>query len=178
MTTVSTDVTEGNKAVMTDPTENDGQKDPGIKGVLFQAQGLTLRTSAGVSLLSDISFHIEPGELVSLTGLSRSGKSVFLQSLAGLLKPTSGEILIDGINLYANLKAYRSSIGFVPAEYALQQNLTVTEILQEGARLRLPRRASYKDRERRVQTLLETAGLTDVADRRVGLLSLRLTNVD
>jgi ABC transport system ATP-binding/permease protein len=157
---------------MTDPTQNDSEKVPGTTAVLLQAKGLTIQTPAGVSLLSDISFHVEPGELVALTGLSRSGKSTLLQSLAGLLKPTSGEVLIDGMNLYANLKAFRSSIGFVPAEYALQQNLTVTEILQEGTRLRLPRRASTHDREQRVLTLLATVGLTQVTDCQVGLLSM------
>src|SRR6266487_2690845 len=171
MTTVSIGVTEGIKTVMADPIQNDGERFPGTKGVLLQAKGLTIQTHAGVNLLSDISFHVEPGELVALTGLSRSGKSTLLQSLAGLLKPASGEILIDGINLYANLKAFRSSIGFVPSEYALQQNLTVTEILQEGTRLRLPRRASHHDREQRMRTLLKTVGLTHVTDRLVGLLS-------
>ena len=156
---------------MADPTQNDGEKAPGTTAVLLQAKGLTIRTRAGVSLLSDISFHIEPGELVALTGLSRSGKSTLLQSLAGLMEPASGEILIDGINLYANLKAFRSTIGFVPAEFALQQNLTVAEILQDAARLRLPRSASSHDRKQRVLTLLEAVGLTQVTDRRVGLLS-------
>ena len=169
--TVSTDVTEGIKTVMTDPAQNEGEKAPGTTAVLLQAKGLTIRTRAGVSLLSEISFHIEPGELVALTGLSRSGKSTLLQSLAGLMKPASGEILIDGVNLYANLKAFRSTIGFVPSEFALQQNLTVAEILQDAARLRLPRRASSHDRKQRVLTLLEAVGLTHVADRRVGSLS-------
>ena len=132
--TVSTNVTEGNRAVMTDPAENDAQEIPATKGVLLQAKGITIRTPAGVSILSDISFHVEPGELISLTGMSHSGKSTLLQSLAGVLKPASGEILIDGINLYANLKAFRSSIGFVPAEFTLPQNLTVTEIMDDGAR--------------------------------------------
>jgi ABC-type multidrug transport system ATPase subunit len=103
--------------------------------------------------------------------LSRSGKSTLLQSLAGQLKPTSGEVLIDGISLYPNLKAFRGSIGFVPVDYALQENLTVTEVLQEAARLRLPRRASSQDRLQRVRSLLETAGLTHVTDHRVGLLN-------
>jgi ABC transport system ATP-binding/permease protein len=166
-----TDVTEGNKAVMTDPAENDGQKTSEMRGVLLQAKGLTIGTRAGASLLSDISFHIEPGELIALTGVSYSGKSTLLQSLAGLMRPASGEILIDGINLYANLKAFRSSIGFVPAEVALPQNLTVTEVMQEGAKLRLPRRTSNHDRRARVQNLLETVGLTQVINSRVGSLS-------
>ena len=156
---------------MADPTQNDGEKTPGTTAVLLQAKGLTINTRAGVSLLSDISFHIEPGELVALIGFSRSGKSTLLQSLAGIIEPASGEILIDGVNLYANLKAVRSTIGFVPADFALQENLTVAEILQDAARLRLPRSASSHDRKQRVLTLLETVGLTQVTDRRVGLLS-------
>ena len=171
MTTVSTDVTEGIKTVMTDAAQNDGKKAPETTAVLLQAKGLTIRTRSGVSLLSDISFHIEPGELVALIGFSRSGKSTLLQSLAGVIEPASGEILIDGVNLYANLKAVRSTIGFVPADFALQENLTVAEILQDAARLRLPRSASSNDRKKRVQTLQETVGLTHVTDRRVGLLS-------
>jgi ABC transport system ATP-binding/permease protein len=168
---LSRDVTDGNKAIMTDPAQKDGQKTPETKGVLLQAKGLTIGTRAGGSLLSDISFHIEPGELVALTGVSYSGKSTLLQSLAGLMRPASGEILIDGINLYANLKAFRSSIGFVPAEVALPQNLTVAEVMREGAKLRLPRRTSNHDRTNRVQNLLETVGLTQAISSRVGSLS-------
>src|SRR5687767_15491140 len=171
MKTVGIDVTEGIKTVMTDPIQTDGEKAPGPAGVLLQVKGLTFRTRAGVSLLSDISFHIEPGELVALTGLSRSGTSTLLRSLAGFLEPANGEILIDGISLYANLKAFRATIGYVPAEFALHQNLTVTETLQDAARLRLPRRTSSQDRKQRVQTILETIGLTSVTDRRVALLS-------
>ncbi|MDQ3005250.1 MAG: ATP-binding cassette domain-containing protein [Chloroflexota bacterium] len=153
------------------PTQNDGEKASGTTAALLQAKGLTIQTRSGVSLLSDISFHIEPGELVALTGLSRSGKSTLLQSLAGLMAPASGEILIDGINLYTNLKAFRSIIGFVPAEFALQQNLTVAETLQDAARLRLPRSASSQERKQRVLTLVGAVGLTQAIDRRVGLLS-------
>ena len=159
------------KGVTTDPTENDGQKAPATSGVLLQARELTIRTRAGVSLLSDISFHIEPGELIALTGVSRSGKSILLQSLAGLMTLASGDVLIDGVNLYANLKAFRSSIGYVPAEFALAQNLTVAEIMDDAARLRLPRRTSHYDRNQRVSSLLETIGLTQSADSWAGSLS-------
>jgi ABC-type multidrug transport system ATPase subunit len=166
--TLKTDVTEGNRAVMTDPAQNDGQ--PARPGVLLQARGLTIRAGANTSLLSDISFHIEPGELVALTGLSRSGKSSLLQSLAGLARPTSGEILIDGVSLYANLKAFRPTIGFVPAEYALPASFTVGEVMKDAATLRLPRRTSGSDRRQKIQSLLETVGLSQAADVRVGSL--------
>ena len=167
---LSTDVTEGNKAVLPDATGRDGQKPPGTNGILLQAKGVTIHARTGASLLSDISFHIEPGELVALTGVSYSGKSILLQCLAGLRPPTSGEILIDGVNLYKNLKAFRTTIGFVPADFALSQSLTVTEIMQDGATLRLPRRTSKQDRRERILNLLQTVGLAQVADSRVGSL--------
>ena len=156
---------------MTDPTQKDGEKAQAPSGVLLQAKDLTVRTRVGTSVLTDISFHIEPGEVVALTDLGRSGKSTLLQCLAGLIKPESGEILIDGVNLYANLKAFRPIIGFVPAEFALHQNLTVTETLQDAALLRLPRRMRAQDRQQRVLRVLDSVGLTQVADRQVGSLS-------
>lgn len=156
---------------MTDPAQNDGEKTPAPSGVLLQAKELSIRTRAGVSLLTDISFHIEPGELVALTDIGRSGKSTLLQCLAGLIQPESGEVLIDGISLYANLKAFRPKIGFVPTEFAMHQNLTVTEIMQESALLRLPRQTSSQDRRQRVLSLIEILGLTQVADQRVESLS-------
>jgi ABC-type multidrug transport system ATPase subunit len=162
---------EGIKSVMTDPTQKDGEKAQTPSGVLLQARDLTVRTRAGTNVFTDISFHIEPGEVVALTDLGRSGKSTLLQCLAGLIKPESGEVLIDGISLYANLKAFRPIIGFVPAEFALHQNLTVSETIQDAALLRLPRSMRAQDRQQRVRTVLDSVGLTQVADRRVGLLS-------
>ena len=171
MKIVSTNAIEGKKTVMTNPNQDDSQYIAVPKGVLLQAKELTVRTQTGVTLISDISFHVEPGELVALTGVSYTGKSILLQSLAGLRVPASGEVLIDGADLYGNLKAFRSSIGFVPAEVALPQNLTVAEVMQDGARLRLPRRISDQDGKYRIKTLLDTMGLSGVIERRVGLLS-------
>ena len=156
---------------MTDPTPNDGENALGTTAVLLQAKELTIRTRAGVTLLSDVSFHIEPGELVALAGLSRTGASALLQSLAGALQPASGDILIDGINLYANLNAFRPWIGYVPTHFAVHPHLTVLEVLQDAARLRLPRRTSSQDRKQRLQSVLETVDLSDVRDRRVSQLS-------
>jgi ABC-type multidrug transport system ATPase subunit len=171
MMSIQTDVTEGIKPVMTNPTQADGETAPQASGVLLQAKGLTVRTHTGESLLSDFSLHIEPGELVALTGLNRSKPSVLLQCLAGLIPPADGEVLIDGVSLYSNLKAFRATIGYVPAELALHEKLTAAEILQDAARLRLPRRATSQDRRQRIQTVLEIVGLTQVTDKRVELLN-------
>jgi ABC-type multidrug transport system, ATPase component len=165
------DVNEKINLLKPDPAHMNGKKSPGSSPVLLQSRGVMFTMHSGEKLLSDVSFHIEPGELVILTGPRRSGKTTLLHILAGLMKPTSGEISIDGVSLYANPKSFLSSVGFVPAEYVLQQHLTVAETLIDASRLRLPRSTSPKDRQLRVQALLETGGLAHVADAKVGRLN-------
>jgi ABC transport system ATP-binding/permease protein len=168
---VGREMIQGTNPVLTEPVQSDGENALGKTGVLLQAKELTIRSREGAHLLSDISFHIEPGELVGLTSLGHSGKSTLLQTLAGMRKPASGEILMDGVSLYAHLRAFRPTIGFVSTELALQQDLTVREILQDAATLRLPRRTSARDRKQRMQTLIETTGLSQVVDQRMKSLS-------
>jgi ABC-type multidrug transport system ATPase subunit len=164
---IGREMIQGIKPVITEPAQSDGENAPAKNAVLLQAKELTIHSRQGTHILSDISFHIEPGELVGLTSLGHSGKSTLLQTLAGMRKPASGEILIDGVSLYAHLKAFRPTIGFVSTELALQQNLTTKEIMQDAATLRLPRSTSSHDRKQRVQTLLEITGLSQVINQRV-----------
>ena len=171
MNMASANAIKGNENVRTEPNQDDSQFIAAPKGVLLQAKELTIRTRAGLTLLSEISFHIEPGDLVALTGISYTGKSALLQCLAGLRPPAHGQVLIDGVDLYANLKAFHPSIGYVPSDFPLPQNLTVAEVMQEGTRLRLPRRMSDRDRKLRIQTLLATMDLTKAVHSRVGSLS-------
>ncbi len=170
VTTVGKDRNERINVAKPDPAGRDGQSAPGSAPVLLQAREVMFSVHSALTILSDVSFHIQPGELVALSGPSRSGKTFLLHSLAGLKKPTKGEITFDGVSVYANPKAFRSSVGFVSADYGLQPHLTVTETLFDAARLRLPRSASHADRQRRVQTLLATTGLAQVAGAKVASL--------
>lgn len=66
--------------------------------------------------LDNISLEIEQGEFIGLIGHTGSGKSTLVQHLNGLLKPTSGKIIIDGVNITekeANLKEIRQKVGLV-----------------------------------------------------------------
>jgi ATP-binding cassette, subfamily B, bacterial CvaB/MchF/RaxB len=68
-------------------------------------------------VLEDISFIIEPGEFVTIMGPSGGGKTTLIKIMLGLLEPTSGEVLIDGIPLSAiGLRAYRQHVGAVMQE--------------------------------------------------------------
>ena len=76
------------------------------------SEGSALRTVA----LDDVSFRIENGEFVGIIGHTGSGKSTLVQHLNGLLKPTSGQVLIDGEDLngeHVNRRALRQRIGLV-----------------------------------------------------------------
>ena len=69
------------------------------------------------SVLEDISFIIEPGEFVTIMGPSGGGKTTLIKIMLGLLEPTSGEVLIDGIPLSTiGPRAYREHVGAVMQE--------------------------------------------------------------
>ena len=93
------------------------------------SEGSALRTVA----LNDVSFGIENGEFVGIIGHTGSGKSTLVQHLNGLLKPTSGQVLVDGEDLngeHVNRRALRQRIGLVfqYPEYQLFEETVAKDI--------------------------------------------------
>ena len=93
------------------------------------SEGSALRTVA----LNDVSFRIEDGEFVGIIGHTGSGKSTLVQHLNGLLRPTSGQVLIDGEDLngeHVNRRALRQRIGLVfqYPEYQLFEETVAKDI--------------------------------------------------
>src|SRR5579875_2860321 len=81
-------------------------------------------------ILHDVSFAIEPGELVALTGPSGSGKTTLLQLIGSLDRPSSGTILVDGINvgqLRRPAAFRRSTVGFVFQSHYLLPALSIVQ---------------------------------------------------
>ncbi len=66
------------------------------------------------NLFSNTNLEIKIGDTIGIFGDSGSGKSSFINLLIGLLKPKSGQILINGIDINSNINAWRESIGYVP----------------------------------------------------------------
>ena len=89
-------------------------------------------------LLNDLSFAIEPGQFVALVGGSGAGKSTLMRTLLGISPTTKGKVYINGENLRKNFSLYRTQIGYVPQDDIIHQNLTVGEVLEYAAKLRLP----------------------------------------
>jgi putative ABC transport system ATP-binding protein len=122
----------------------------------------TFKTAAqDVHALSGVSFQVSRGELVAVVGRSGSGKTTLLSILAGLERPTSGQVWFDGKQLTAmsanELRTLRrTQIALVFQSFALLPMLSASENV--GIPMRLARRPST-DRERRARDLLRLVGL-------------------
>ena len=103
-----------------------------------------------VHALRDVDLSIYEGELVCLLGGNASGKSTTLKTLLGMLKPTSGEVVLDGEVVNERPTSYRVARGItmVPENRRLFKRLTVRENLQLGAYLRKDNDAIAADMER------------------------------
>ena len=112
--------------------------------------------------LENVSFAVERGEFIGVIGHTGSGKSTLMQHLNGLLKPTSGEILLDGVDIWSDKKITRQSrfrvgLVFQYPEYLLFEE-TVYKDIAFG-----PKNMGLKAAEidRRVRDAAKLVGLTD-----------------
>jgi ABC-2 type transport system ATP-binding protein len=114
------------------------------------------RTYGGFVAVDDLSFAVGPGEIVGLIGPNGAGKTTTLRSLAGILKPTSGHVLIDGYDLVLNPLEAKRRLAFMPDEPHLFEYLTVAEHLRLIGRLYGV--ADVEQRSRRLFDELELGG--------------------
>ncbi len=126
-----------------------------------------------VYALNGVDMNIEEGEFTAIVGPSGSGKTTFLNMLGGLDIPTSGEILIGGIDIRdlssSELIDFRlNNIGFVFQAYNLIPVLTARENVEFIMHLQ---GAKKTDRDARTTELLKAVGLGEMMDRRPSKLS-------
>lgn len=90
----------------------------------------------GVKALIDVSFHINPGEIVSLVGENGAGKSTLINVISGQIQPESGTVWINGeeVKLESPTDAIERGVGLVPQELNLIPQLTVAENIYLGIR--------------------------------------------
>jgi ABC-type multidrug transport system ATPase subunit/pSer/pThr/pTyr-binding forkhead associated (FHA) protein len=119
-------------------------------------------------LLDHVSFKALPGDMIALMGPSGAGKTTLLLALNGYLPPTSGQVRINGEDLYAIYDALRGSIGYVPQDDIVHPELTVFEAVKYSARFRLPPDYSEEEIDRRVDETLRDLGLEGVRNLEIG----------
>jgi len=89
-----------------------------------------------VPVVNEVSFSVESGEITGYLGPNGSGKSTTVKMLMGLVEPTSGEILLDGVDVRRDFIAFKRRLGYVPEEAHVYPALTGMEYLQLMGRLR------------------------------------------
>ncbi|HYO84525.1 MAG TPA: ABC transporter ATP-binding protein [Bryobacteraceae bacterium] len=102
---------------------------------MLAAVGLT-KLYSGVPVVRDVSFEIQPGQILGYLGPNGSGKSTTVRMLTGLIEPARGEVRFRGSGIRNNLPAYKAVLGYVPEEAALYPHLTGLEYLELVAHLR------------------------------------------
>jgi ABC-type multidrug transport system ATPase subunit len=139
--------------------------------VSLDAQGLTVTLSSGKILLNDVSFPLPERCLLGVIGPSGAGKSTLLGALTGMRPATTGMVLYDGRDLYANYAELRHRIGLVPQENILHAQLSARRALGYAAELRFPRDTSAAERTRRIDEVLGELALAQHAETRTSSLS-------
>ncbi|RYZ66142.1 MAG: FHA domain-containing protein, partial [Proteobacteria bacterium] len=120
------------------------------------------------TLLDHVSFKAMPGDMIALMGPSGAGKTTLLLTLNGYMPPTSGQVRINGEDLYSVYDALRGSIGYVPQDDLVHPELTVFEAVRYSAKFRLPPDFSEEEINQRVEATLRDLGLESLRNLQIG----------
>lgn len=133
---------------------------------ILQVQNLSHIYSVGTPFehcaLDDVSFSVERGEFIGIIGHTGSGKSTLIQHLNGLLKPTSGKILLDGKDIWSDKKLtrqarFRVGLVFQYPEYQLFEESVYKDIAFGPKNMGL----DAKEVDRRVREAADFVGITE-----------------
>ena len=140
-------------------------KNKGSATHMIDVSGLTKRYG-DFTAVHDLSFSVRPGEVLGLVGPNGAGKTTTLRSLAGIIPPSNGEVVIDGHRLLEDPIAAKRALAFFPDEPRLFDYLTVRQHLAFVARI-----YGVADHEAIAQPLLDELEIADKADELPGALS-------
>ncbi len=141
------------------------------RGAQVDGVGLSRVVAKGLTILTNVSVSVYPGELVAIVGGSGAGKTTLLNALSGVGPPTAGRVLYDGDDYYQHFQAYRQVLGYVPQDDIVHPELSVYRTLYYAARLRLPTDTSRAEIEERIGRVLEQLELAGRRDTEVRQLS-------
>ncbi|MBN2807013.1 MAG: ABC transporter ATP-binding protein [Prolixibacteraceae bacterium] len=131
-------------------------------------QDLTKIYENGHKALKTVNLEIENG-MFGLLGANGAGKSTLMRILVSLMKPTSGKVLVNGMDLSKNRKAIRAMTGYLPQDFSAFPKLKTWEFLDYSARLAGVRQ--HQQRRDAIDELLEEVGLFEARDRYANNLS-------
>jgi len=138
-----------------------------MPAISFQSVSKTYATARGeFKALSDVSLDIQQGEFFGLLGPNGAGKTTLISILAGLVRASSGRVLVNGHDVQTDYAEARRQLGIVPQELVFDPFFTVREALriQSGY-------FGVKNNEAWIDELLENLGLADKATSNMRQLS-------
>lgn len=127
---------------------------------MIEISGLN-KNYSGKKVIDGLDLEIDHGELFGFLGPNGAGKTTAIRILTTLTKPSSGRVLINGIDVAREPASVKSEFGIVQQHLSLNRDLTISENLQLHARLH---HLSKKERNQRIADLLDYVELSDHAD--------------
>ncbi|WP_334124502.1 ABC transporter ATP-binding protein [Empedobacter brevis] len=124
--------------------------------------------NSDVFALEDFTLTIKQNEIHGLLGPNGAGKTTLMSILSGLIKPTSGNIVIQNFNQKTDLKKIQKIIGIVPQEYALYPTLTARENLEFFGKTY---KVSSKELHDKINDLTEKIGMSKFLDKKIDSFS-------
>ena len=114
--------------------------------------------------LSDVSFAVEPGEVVGFLGPNGAGKSTMMKILTGYLKPDNGKFEVAGLDGFREMPEIQKRLGYLPEHNPLYDSMYVREYLSFTAGM-------YHGAKSRVEEVIEQVGLGAMANKKIHQLS-------
>lgn len=134
---------------------------------MIEVKHLTKRYGS-ICAVSDLSFTIEKGRIYGFLGPNGAGKSTTMNILTGCLSATSGEVRIDGHDIFEDAQEAKKRIGYLPELPPLYPDRTPREYLNFVAECK---RVPKHQRPEQIRRVMEMTGITEVADRIIRNLS-------
>lgn len=134
---------------------------------MIDVQDLT-KQYAGRTAVDEISFRVEPGEIVGFLGPNGAGKTTTMRILSGFMPATSGKAMVAGFDVFRDSLEVRRAVGYMPEMAPLYVDMKVKEYLRFRAELK---GMSGHSMRRRVGEVMELCGITDVRRRLIDNLS-------
>ena len=116
--------------------------------------------------VNDISFQVKTGEIVGFLGPNGAGKSTTMKIISCFIKPSKGDVLVNGISIHSDEIGVKSNIGYLPENNPLYEDLYVRESIGFIAQMH-----RVKDLKNAVENVIEKVGLVKEANKKIGQLS-------
>lgn len=151
---------------------SDNQKTTGVDisghdGPLIEVQDVS-KDFGSLTAVSHVSFGVKRGDICGLVGSDGAGKTTLLRMIATMIRPTSGNIFLGGLNVITRKAQVKAALGYMPQRFGLYQDLTVSENLDFFMDIY---GIAGAERKRRRDFYLRFSNLLPFVDRKAGDLS-------